>query len=96
MTRSDRVKLAEISDLLDIQFVAGEMQPAVEKHGAVAGRENKPVAVQPAWRVRVVIESFAEKNGTDFGAAERKSEVAGVTSVDGVHGKATGLVGSGR
>ena len=90
---SDRVELAEIFHIVLGNRVAGKVQPAVEEHRAVAGGEDETVAVQPFRRVRAVAHRFAEEHGTDFGAAERQAEVAGIAGVDGIHGEATGFVG---
>ena len=37
--------------------------------------------------------AFAEEHRTDFGAAERQAQVAGIAGVDGIHGEATGFIG---
>ena len=91
--RRDRVQRAEFFHLVTGNRVTGEMQPAVEEHRAVAGGENEAVAVEPLRGIRVVAHGLAEQHGTDFGAAERQAEVAGVTGVDGIHGEATGFIG---
>ena len=87
------VKLPERGDIVLGNGVSREVQPAVEKHRSVTGGEDEAVAVEPARGVGVELHALAEEDGTDFGAAERESEVAGVTGMDGVHGEAAGFVG---
>jgi hypothetical protein len=70
------------------------MEPGVKEHRAVAGREDKAVAVGPAGFVGVVRQQVAVKHGTNFSAAQGQAEVAGGAFVHGVDGKATGLGGS--
>ena len=60
MPRRDRVQGAEIFHIVARHRVAGKMQPTVEEHRAMAGREDEAVAVQPLRRVRVVAHGFAE------------------------------------
>ena len=57
--------------------IAGEMQPRIKEHRAVAGRENEAVAIEPAGLIGIVLESLAVKHGTDLGAAEGKTEMTG-------------------
>ena len=85
---------AEVLQLLDREIVAGEVQPAVEEHRAVAGGEDEAVAVEPL-RVAPGSHCSASPKSTapTSAAAERQAEVAGVALVDGVHGEATGFVG---
>ena len=46
--RGVAVQLAEVLDFVERQGVAAQVQPAVKKHPAVAGREDETVAVEPA------------------------------------------------
>ena len=91
VSRGDGMELAEGCDIVLGNGVTGKVQPAVEEHRAVACGKDEAVAVEPAGGVRVEIHAFAEKDGTDFGAAERQAEVAGIAGVDGVHGETAGL-----
>jgi len=83
--------LAEVADFLDGEVEAAQVEPAVEEHATMAGREDETIPVQPAGRLRIEGKPFAEKIGADFGGPEGKSEVAGAASVDGVDGEAAGL-----
>ena len=62
----------------------------------MASGEKKAVAIQPTRGGGSEAHGFAEKDGADFRAAERQTEVAGGTGVDGIHGESTGLIGGGR
>jgi hypothetical protein len=75
---------------------AGQVQPAIKKHGAVACTEDESIAVDPGAVVGVEGHGMAVEHGTKLGATERKSKVPAGAFVDGVHGKAAGLIGSAR
>ncbi len=62
----------------------------------MTGGENKPVAIQPTRRGGREAHGFAEKDGTNFRAAEGQAEVAGGTGVNRIHSESTGLIGGGR
>ena len=49
-----RMQLPETFDLRHRQAVTAHMQPRVEKHTAVAGRENKVIAPNPARFIRII------------------------------------------
>jgi hypothetical protein len=86
------VQRAEFPHLLHRQGVAAQVQPRVQEHAPVAGREDEAVPVGPAGTVRVVDQGVPVEHGTDIGAAQRKAEVAGTARVDRVNRQATGLV----
>ena len=58
----------------------------------MTGGEDKTVAIEPARSIGIVRQNVTVKNSANLSAAKRKSEVAGGTLMDGVHGEATGLV----
>jgi hypothetical protein len=95
VTWSDRVELAEIFHFLTGHGITREMEPSVKEHRAVTCREEKTVAIQPAWSAGLIAENLAEKHGTDFCTAERETQVTGGAGVNGIHGKSTGLIGGG-
>lgn len=88
------MKLAEGRDILLGYRVAGEVQPTVKEHRAVSRREDETVTVEPTRSIRIEIQGLSKQDGTDFGAPERETQMAGVAGVDSVHGKATGFIGS--
>src|ERR1700732_1745180 len=49
-----RLQLPEAFDLRHGQIVAAEMEPGVEKHTAVTGRENEKIAADPSRFVRIM------------------------------------------
>ena len=50
-----RMQLPETLDLRHRQIVAAQVQPGIEKHAAVTGRENKVIAADPARLLRIVL-----------------------------------------
>lgn len=89
----DAVERAEFLHLFQRHIVAAQVQPAVEKHRAVAAGEDRAVAVDPARTLRIMRQSVPEEHGADLGAAEREAEVAGRAGADRIDGEAAGLVG---
>jgi hypothetical protein len=59
----------------------------------VACGENKAISIKPPRRARAVRKASAKKSGTDLGGTERKTKVAGIAFMDGVHGEAAGFMG---
>jgi len=93
MARGERAGLAELLQFVQRQRVTGQMEPSVEEHRAVPGREDEAVAVDPLGCGRVEPQAFPEERGPDLGAAEGQAEVAGGTGVHGVDGETAGFVG---
>src|SRR5205814_7256640 len=50
------VQLPEALDLVHWQVVSAHMEPCVEKHASVTGRENEVIAANPARLVGLVLE----------------------------------------
>ena len=92
MARRLAVKLTEAFDLFHRQVVTAHVQPRVEKHAAVAGRENKVVAPDPARFIWIMLQGMAIKNGAHLGAAQRQTEMPGFRSLDRVHGQAARFI----
>lgn len=95
VARGHGVVLAEVLHLLEGDVVAREVQPRVNEHGAVPGRQDEAVAVDPLGVAGVVAEAAlrAEEDGAHLGAAQREAQVARVSGGDGVHREAARLVG---
>ena len=83
--------LAEVLHLVHGQVVAGDVQPRVEEHGAVARGQHEAVTVHPGRVLGVVRHALAPEHGADLRRAERQAE-ARRRRGDGVHGQAAGLV----
>ena len=60
----------------------------------MAGREDEAIAVQPFWLRWAIVERMAEEYCADICSAERQAKVARIAGVDGIHGEATGFIGS--
>ena len=93
VTRGLGVELAEVLHFLERQVEAGEVDPGVDEHRAVAGGQHEAVTVDPGGRGGVVAQEVAVEHGADFGGAEGEAEVAGMTGGHGVHGEAAGFGG---
>ena len=60
MPRGLASPLAEALQLIKRKIVAGEMQQAVEQHGAVAGGEHEAVAIEPVRVFGVVLQKLSQ------------------------------------
>ena len=86
------VQLTEAFDFLHRQIVSAQMQPRVKEHAAVAGGENKVIAPDPTRLFRIVFERVTVEDRAHLRAAQRKTEVTGFRSLDGVHAQPAGFV----
>jgi hypothetical protein len=81
------VQLAEVLQLFDREIVAGQVQQRVDQHRAVAVGQHEAVAVRPLRIARVVLQVPAPQRHGDVCHAHRRTGVAGIGLLDGVHGK---------
>ncbi len=93
MSRREAVQAAELHHVIDGDGVAAQVQPGVEEHAAMPGRENEAVAVRPARALGIVNQGVAEQHGADFSGAQRQAEMTRGARMHGVDGKSTGLIG---
>src|SRR5260370_33417950 len=83
------MKLSNPTDLIDRHgLIAAQVQPSVEEHRAVPGRKNEPVAIEPFRVIRAMPQGVTVQNRANLRAAKRQSEVAALTGVNRVDGKA--------
>ncbi len=87
------VQLTEVFQLAHRQVVAGEVQEAVNQHGAVAVGEHETVAVSPVRVSRVVVEVVTPQDFGDVRHAHRGTRVAGICFLYGVHAECADGVG---
>ncbi len=96
MTGRLAVQLTEAFDFLHRQVVAAEVQPRIEEHAPVTGRQDKVVAADPARLIRVVLQGVAVKDGADFRATERQTEMPGLGCLHRVHRESASFGGRAR
>ena len=87
------VVLTEVLDLVHGEIKASKVQPGIKEHGSVTSGKDEAVTVDPGGVLGVVGHLGSVKGGTNLGSAKGKTHVAGFSGGNGVHGKATGLVG---
>src|SRR5580698_5942623 len=56
MSRRLAAPLSEAFDFVQRKVVSGEKQEAVQEHRAMSGRKDEPVAIEPLWVARVVLQ----------------------------------------
>ncbi|CAI1167777.1 Uncharacterised protein [Serratia liquefaciens] len=93
VARGFGVQLAEVFQLAHRQVVAGEVQQAVNQHGAMAVREDEAVTVSPVRVGRVVVQVVTPQDFGDVRHAHRCTRVAGICFLYGVHAECADGVG---
>src|SRR5207244_7456061 len=71
-------ELPEALDFLERQVVAGQMEYAIEKEGAVPGREHEAIAIRPRWILRLVTQ---ESRPQDEGGVRHSHRHPGMTGL---------------
>ncbi|CAI1197903.1 Uncharacterised protein [Serratia quinivorans] len=93
VARGFGVQLAEVFQLAHRQVVAGEVQQAVNQHGAMAVGEDEAVTVSPVRVGRVVVQVVTPEDFGDVRHAHRCTRVAGICFLYGVHAECADGVG---
>jgi hypothetical protein len=85
MARCLGAHLTEAFELGHRHFgVAAQVQPGIQEHRTMTGRQHEAIAVQPLRVVRAVAQRIAEQHRADLGAAQRQAEVPALTRVHSV------------
>ena len=94
MSGGPGAQLAEGLDLFNVDVViAGKIGQRIEQHGAVSGRQNKPVAVRPMGRLGVKGQKAGEQHRRQIGGPHRHTGVAGLCLFHGIGGQKADGVG---
>ena len=76
--------LAEMLQVVQGHIVAGEVEQRIGQHGAMPGRDDEAVTIEPLRVVRVKAQELGIQNIRHVGHAERHAGVAGVGGLHGV------------
>ena len=79
----------EALELLERQVVAGEVEQRVEQHGAVARRQDEPIAIRPRRARGTVLQEPRPEHVRHRGGAHRQTGMAGVGLLNRVGGEET-------
>ena len=91
------VQLPKIANVLNGRTcVAGEMQQAVDQHGAMARRQHETVAVGPFRRRWIELQIFPKQDRRNVCHAHRHSGMTAVCGLNRVHGQRPDGVGEHR
>ncbi len=85
--------LAEVHQVFQRQVVAGQVQQAIEQHGAVPGRQQEAVAVEPPRIAGVELHELRPQNDGGVGHAHRQTGVAALGLLHRIHRQAADDVG---
>jgi hypothetical protein len=91
MSGRPRADLPELLYVIDGQRLraadARHIEQAIEKHAAMAGRKDKPVAIGPMGIGRVEFQHIAPENRRDVGSAHRQASVPALGFLDRIEGE---------
>ncbi len=86
-------ELPEVFQVVQADAVAGQVQQAVEQHGAVAVGEHEPVAVDPVRVGRVVLQEAAPQHFGDIRHAHGGARVTRLGFLYRIHAQGTDSIG---
>ncbi|SAQ13517.1 Uncharacterised protein [Raoultella ornithinolytica] len=92
VARRLRVQLTEVFQLFDRQIITGEVQQAVNQHGAVAVGQHKAVAVGPGRVLRVMVHEITPQDFGNVSHTHRGTRVAGFGFLYSIHAQRTNSV----
>jgi hypothetical protein len=84
MAGSLAVPLAETLDLVEGEVIAREIEHAVEQHGAMSGREDEAIAVDPVGIARIVLEKLGPEHIGCVCHSHRHTGMARVSLLDSI------------
>ena len=87
------VQLTEVLQLRHRQVIAGEVQQAVDQHGAVAVRQHEAVTVSPGRVLRVVVQEITPQDFGNVSHTHRGTRVTGFGFLYCVHAQRTNSIG---
>src|SRR6056297_2806269 len=71
-------ELPEIFNLVQRNFITRQMEQRIEKHGAVACRENKTIAVRPLWIFWIVSQELCPEHISSIRHTHWHSRMSGI------------------
>ena len=86
VSRRLRAPLPETLEFVDRQGVTAEVEPRVQKHAPVPGRQNESIAVDPIGIERIVAKQITIEHGAKLRCPERQTQVTRGAGLDSVHG----------
>ena len=89
VSRRSASPLPELTDLLERQIVAGQMQRRIQQHGRVSARQYDAIAIRPVRIGGIVFEVSRPQRIGEGRERHRRSGMSGFRCLDGVHGKRT-------
>src|SRR5438045_9440875 len=92
MARCSAVELTKTFAIVHAKLGAAHMEPDVEKHTPVAGRENEIVPSNPARLFRIMPEQITINDRAHFGAAKWQTEVTRLRCLHRIHRQAACLI----
>ncbi len=87
MAGSAATPLSETLQLLQREIVAGEVQQAVQQHGAMPSRQDKPIPVWPGKIGRVMSQEARPQHIGHSRRAHRQARVARIGLLHPIHGQ---------
>ena len=86
-------ELTKVSDLIDVERIAAQVEQAVEQHRSVPVGQHKTIAIGPLRVRRIVLQIIVPEDLGNIGHAHRHARVPGVGSLNGIHTECANGVG---
>ena len=93
MTRSLRVQLPKILQILDRDVVSGQMQDRIGKHRAMPVGHHEPIAIAPVRVSRIMAHEVVVKDFSDIGHAHWRARMTGIGLLYGIHAQRPDRIG---
>ena len=87
------MQLTEVFQFFHRQIVTGEVQQAVDQHGAVAVGQHEAVTVSPGRILRVVLQEITPQDFGNVSHTHRGTRVTGFGFLYCVHAQRTNSIG---
>ena len=90
--RCARAELPELTDVVELETVTGEVEHRVEQHRRVARREHETVPIGPVGIGRVVFHDARPEHVRERRQGHRRPRVTGIGLLHGIHREPTNHV----
>jgi hypothetical protein len=94
VSRSLRMMLTELLELIDRKIESSKVQPRIKEHTSMSSRQDETITVHPGKVLGVVGHLRSVQDSTNLSTSKRKTHVTRVSSGNGVHGQTTSFIGS--
>ncbi len=93
MSRCFGMQLAELTQLVQRQVIAGQVQQGVKQHGTMPVGQDKAIPIRPGRICRIVAQMTRPQGFGDLGHSHWGARMAGIGLLHGIHGQRADCIG---